>query len=155
MIWSRRYYNIWRIFTWGAAEMTGKSYSLKRLISFMFDRLSPSLCTGDANSACPWALWFVHKIKCTSFCCAVLQCSTNKMERHGFVTNFHTYSPSKSGGANAPPAPPCAPALWRDWDVLMWLYLLLIRTGTSGTYEGGIDEWLKDDHILRDVNLIT
>ena len=28
-------------------------------------------------------------------------------------------------------------------------------TGTSGTYDVGRDEWLRDDHMLRDVNLIT
>ena len=47
----------------------------------------------------------------TSSCNAVLQRSKNTMELHRFVTNFQTYSHSKSGGANAPPAPPCAPAM--------------------------------------------
>ena len=37
----------------------------------------------------------------------------------------------------------------------MRLCLLLIRTGTSSTYDQGIDEWLRDNHVLRDVNLIT
>ena len=106
------------IFTWGAAGITGKSFSLKRSISFirsfMFDRLTTSVYTRNVNSACPWAWWFSHEIKCTCtlFCRAVLQHSTNKMEHRRFVTDFHTHSPSKSGGAIAPPAPPCAPALY-------------------------------------------
>ena len=37
----------------------------------------------------------------------------------------------------------------------MRLYLLPIRTGTSGTYDRGRDEWLRDNHMLQDVNLIT
>ena len=36
----------------------------------------------------------------------------------------------------------------------MRLHLPPIRTGTSGTYDGGRGEWLRDDHILRDVNQI-
>ena len=89
------------IFTWGAAGITEKLFSLKRSISY----------TRNVKSACPWAWWFVREIKCTSLCRAVLQRSTNKMEHHRSVTNFPTYSPSKSGGANSPPAPPCVPAL--------------------------------------------
>ena len=37
----------------------------------------------------------------------------------------------------------------------MWLYLLPIKTGTSGTYNRGRDEWFRDNHILQDMNLIT
>ena len=37
----------------------------------------------------------------------------------------------------------------------MWLYLLPLRTWTSGTYDEGMDEGLRDNHILPDVNLIT
>ena len=37
----------------------------------------------------------------------------------------------------------------------MWLYLLPIRKRASGTYDGGMDEWLRNNnHILRDVNPI-
>ena len=37
----------------------------------------------------------------------------------------------------------------------MHLYLPLIRTGTSATYDRGKDAWSSDDHILQDVNPIT
>ena len=37
----------------------------------------------------------------------------------------------------------------------MLLYLLLIRKRTSATYNGGIDEWLRDNHILQKGNLIA
>ena len=48
-----------------------------------------------------------HKIKQTSFYNAaqnktyfIIQCSTIEIKCHRLVTNFHTYSPWKSGGAN-------------------------------------------------------
>ena len=37
----------------------------------------------------------------------------------------------------------------------MRLYLPPIRTGTSATYDGGMDEWLRDNHVLGDVDQIT
>ena len=37
----------------------------------------------------------------------------------------------------------------------MQLYLPPIRTDTFGTYDRGMDEWLRDNHVLGDVNLIT
>ena len=106
----------------------------------MFNRLTPSVYTCNVNSACPWAWWFAREIKCTSFCRAVLQHSTNKTEHHRFVTNFHTYSPSKCGGANAPPAPPCAPALWEC--ALLPIYFHNYHIVQSLSYRAQFVFWL-------------
>ena len=98
------------IFTWGAAGITGKLFSLKDLyISFVFNCLTPSVCTCDI--IVPVCGRGDLHAKCTLFYDAVSQRSTNKTKRHKFFTNFHTYSSSKRGGANVPTAPSCALAL--------------------------------------------
>ena len=49
------------------------------------------------------------------------------MEHYRFFTNSHTYSPSKSGGENAPHAPPCAPALLRRTTCTLIVIVLIDR----------------------------